>query len=123
MFDDISPLNMHHSLLLSASNDGSVSLWDLSTATATSTATSSHSSSVHAGFAALPPTFHSPSCISSLPSLHRQGVFSCHECQLAVAAGSRDRSVTVSRITPSGLILEHRRQHDREAAVRSVRWR
>ena len=89
------------SLLLSSSNDRLLSLWDLT--------------QQQAGGA--------PRQVASTDRLHSQGIFGMHELGLRVATASKDRTVGITRVGPTGMVGERAMEGHHDSAVRCVHFR
>jgi hypothetical protein len=89
-------------LLLTASNDASVKLWDLN-----------HSSS----------TLRTPKEMFTCPHLHRKGIFGMDVCGDAVLTCSKDATIALSQFSPdTGALVVDRRFKEHEGVVKCVRF-
>ncbi|GJP55508.1 hypothetical protein CLOM_g14459 [Closterium sp. NIES-68] len=106
-------------LLLSSSNDSTITLWDINRHHCASPSSSTRRRRVQASGS---PSDTVPRVVCELAGVHRQGIFGMHERGLLVAAASKDKTVSVSRVGPTALTLDRVLAHH-DAAVRAVHLR
>ncbi|CAI5537560.1 unnamed protein product [Closterium sp. Naga37s-1] len=106
-------------LLLSSSNDSTITLWDINRHHCTPSASSTRRRRVQASGS---PNDTVPRVVCELAGVHGQGIFGMHERGLLVAAASKDKTVSLCRVGPSALSLLRRLTHH-DVPVRTVHLR